>query len=60
VKGTPRTPSCEAVHGVKTGETCFSIQKKFNLTPEKFSAINPNLVCDKLFVGQWLCLVGSA
>ncbi|KAL5977015.1 hypothetical protein ACLOJK_021353 [Asimina triloba] len=29
-------------------------------TAEDFCAINPNLDCDNLFVGQWLCVAGSA
>ncbi|ONK76321.1 uncharacterized protein A4U43_C03F26370 [Asparagus officinalis] len=57
---TPQTPSCEAIHGVKANETCFSVQQVFKLTPGEFGAINPNLVCDKLFIGQWLCVAGSS
>ena len=41
------------------GETCFSITQKFNLTMDEFSDFNPNLNCDKLFVGEWLCLLAD-
>ncbi|KAI6703858.1 hypothetical protein NL676_012994 [Syzygium grande] len=46
---------CEFVHGVKSGDTCLSVASKFNLTPRFFATFNPNLNCDELFVGQWLC-----
>ncbi|RWR93275.1 Peptidoglycan-binding Lysin subgroup [Cinnamomum micranthum f. kanehirae] len=53
------TPACVTVHGVVSGETCFSVTQTFNLTTEFFSAINPNLNCDAIFVGQWLCVSGT-
>ncbi|KAJ0097403.1 hypothetical protein Patl1_27923 [Pistacia atlantica] len=31
----------------------------FGLATESFGSINPNLNCSALFVGQWLCVVGS-
>ncbi|KAF9678976.1 hypothetical protein SADUNF_Sadunf07G0092200 [Salix dunnii] len=55
-----RTPECNEVFGVGSGQTCFDITKSFNLTNELFDSINPNLNCDALFVGQWLCVAGSA
>ncbi|KAL8102301.1 hypothetical protein AgCh_026982 [Apium graveolens] len=38
------------------GETCFSIAQEFSLTLDEFIGFNPNLNCNELFVGQWLCL----
>ncbi|RWR93270.1 Peptidoglycan-binding Lysin subgroup [Cinnamomum micranthum f. kanehirae] len=52
-------PVCITVHGVVSGETCFSVTQTFNLTTEFFSVINPNLNCDAIFVGQWLCVSGT-
>ncbi|KAJ0040483.1 hypothetical protein Pint_27295 [Pistacia integerrima] len=52
-------PSCETVFGVRSGDTCFGIAQLFGLTTESFGSINPNLNCGALFVGQWLCVVGS-
>ncbi|RRT85340.1 hypothetical protein B296_00002875 [Ensete ventricosum] len=54
------SPSCKTVYGVKSGDTCFAVAQVFHLTAFEFSAINPNLDCDKLFVGQWLCITGDA
>ncbi|KAJ8621722.1 hypothetical protein MRB53_030251 [Persea americana] len=54
-----QAPACVTVHGVVSGETCFSVTQTFNLTTEFFSAINPNLNCDAIFVGQWLCVSGT-
>ncbi|ONK64315.1 uncharacterized protein A4U43_C07F24410 [Asparagus officinalis] len=57
VETTP-VPICKEVHGVKNGDTCFDVTRKFNLTPGEFIDLNPNLVCKKLFIGQWLCVNG--
>ncbi|KAE8728801.1 hypothetical protein F3Y22_tig00004072pilonHSYRG00219 [Hibiscus syriacus] len=54
------TPSCVKVYGVESGDTCFSVTQTFNMTATFFYAMNPNLNCDSLFVGQWLCIAGSA
>lgn len=54
------TPECVSVHGVVTGDTCTAVEKQFDLTANDFKAINPNLDCDKLFVGQWLCVEGTS
>ncbi|OMO65037.1 Peptidoglycan-binding Lysin subgroup [Corchorus olitorius] len=53
-------PQCTNVYGVASGDTCFAVQQAFNLTTAFFDSINPNLVCDSLFVGQWLCVAGKA
>ncbi|OAY32641.1 hypothetical protein MANES_13G034200v8 [Manihot esculenta] len=60
ITGEEATPDCDSVYGVITGDTCFSVTQMFNLTTPFFDSINPNLNCDKLFVGQWLCVDGSA
>lgn len=54
------TPSvdCSSVHAAQIGDTCFSVAQQFKLTAQAFSAFNPNLVCDSIFVGQWLCVAG--
>ncbi|CAL9013957.1 unnamed protein product [Prunus brigantina] len=56
VKATPR---CQKVYGVEAGDTCNGIMQKFKLNAE-FFAINPNINCNSIFVGQWLCIVGTA
>ncbi|KAI5587671.1 hypothetical protein POPTR_005G061780v4 [Populus trichocarpa] len=55
-----KTPECDEVFGVGSGDNCFDITQTFNLTTKLFDSINPNLNCDALFVGQWLCVAGSA
>ena len=52
-------PECDAVFGVGSGDTCFVVAQLFNLTADEFSTINPNLNCESLFVGQWLCVDGT-
>ncbi|EEF44512.1 conserved hypothetical protein [Ricinus communis] len=54
------TPECDSVYGAQDGDTCTSVANQFNLTLEFFSSINPNLNCDDFFVGQWLCINGTA
>ncbi|KAH9717325.1 hypothetical protein WN944_023126 [Citrus x changshan-huyou] len=53
-------PTCDSVYGAQEGDTCFDVSQKFSLTNEFFLAINPNIDCDAVFVGQWLCVAGSA
>ncbi|KAF5739079.1 hypothetical protein HS088_TW12G00277 [Tripterygium wilfordii] len=57
--GGPTTLQCASVYGVAAGETCFAVTQKFNLTSEVFASINPNLNCNVIFVGQWICVNGS-
>ncbi|XVF65615.1 hypothetical protein PTKIN_Ptkin09bG0263400 [Pterospermum kingtungense] len=54
--GKNSTPICVAIHGAKKGDTCFGLAQAFNLTLDYFKQNNPNLDCDKIFVGQWLCI----
>ena len=49
---------CSSVIGVKSGDTCFDIANNFKLSSKAFESINPNLNCDKLFVGEWICVKG--
>ncbi|XVF37683.1 hypothetical protein REPUB_Repub20aG0030800 [Reevesia pubescens] len=58
VKAKKFTPNCVSIYGAEEGDTCFSISQAFNLTSDFFDAINPNLNCKKIFVGQWLCVDG--
>ncbi|XAR66384.1 Chitinase [Bertholletia excelsa] len=53
-------PTCDEVVGVESGDTCFAIAQAFNLTNDFFNSINPNVNCTALFVGQWICVDGSA
>ncbi|KAF9588324.1 hypothetical protein IFM89_008754 [Coptis chinensis] len=52
------TPHCKSVYGVHQGDTCFEIAQQLNMTIEYFNVINPNLNCNKLFIGQWVCVDG--
>lgn len=54
------SPDCDTVVGVESGDTCFDIAQDFGLTTEFFNSINPNIKCDDLFVGQWVCIEGTA
>ncbi|KAF2296244.1 hypothetical protein GH714_037028 [Hevea brasiliensis] len=54
------TAECDSVYGAEDGNTCESVAQKFKLTLEFFTSINPNLNCDDIFVGQWLCIDGTA
>ncbi|CAL5344880.1 unnamed protein product [Camellia sinensis] len=53
-------PSCNTVVGVESGDTCFELIQALNLTTIYFDSINPNLNCSSLFLGQWLCINGTA
>nr|XP_009760734.1 PREDICTED: uncharacterized protein LOC104213034 [Nicotiana sylvestris] len=58
--GTNSVPVCNKIYGANIGDTCFSIMENFSVTSEVFTAFNPNLNCDKMFVGEWICLDGSS
>uniref|UniRef100_A0A0E0JPK9 LysM domain-containing protein n=1 Tax=Oryza punctata TaxID=4537 RepID=A0A0E0JPK9_ORYPU len=56
----PAALTCNKVHGVQTSETCFSVSQSSGLTQDQFLAFNPNINCEKVFVGQWVCLDAAA
>lgn len=49
---------CNEIYGTQVGDTCFSIIEAFHLTASTFNTYNPNLNCQKVFVGEWLCING--
>ncbi|KAF3447989.1 hypothetical protein FNV43_RR08696 [Rhamnella rubrinervis] len=57
VKGT--IIECKTVYGVGVGDTCSLVTQMINQSLEAFLAINPNINCDKMFVGQWVCIDGK-
>ncbi|KAJ8568835.1 hypothetical protein K7X08_032466 [Anisodus acutangulus] len=58
--GTNSALICSKIYGTNIGDTCFSIMQQFSVTPDAFTTFNPNLNCDKMFVGEWICLDGSS
>ncbi|KAL2343962.1 hypothetical protein Fmac_005247 [Flemingia macrophylla] len=59
VAETVSDPVCSKIHAVEEGETCFGIVQKFNLEEPHFLEINPNINCNTIFVGQWVCVEGK-
>lgn len=51
---------CDKIYGAQSGDNCFSIALQFNLTTEFFASLNPNLNCNHIFIGEWLCVDGLA
>ncbi|KAF8663910.1 hypothetical protein HU200_055250 [Digitaria exilis] len=47
---------CTKPYGVKEHETCFALSQAFGLPLKSFLRFNPNIKCDNLFIGQWVCL----
>ncbi|OEL18951.1 hypothetical protein BAE44_0020030 [Dichanthelium oligosanthes] len=47
---------CTKVYGVQKRETCFAVARAEGITLKKFLRFNPNINCDNLFIGQWVCL----
>ncbi|KAG4999401.1 hypothetical protein AAZX31_08G057200 [Glycine max] len=56
---TVADPVCSIIHGVEEGETCFTITQRFILQERQFLEINPNINCNTIFVGQWVCVNGK-
>ncbi|KAF5738939.1 hypothetical protein HS088_TW12G00135 [Tripterygium wilfordii] len=59
LSGANGVPACTTLGSVTSGATCDGIINQFKLIPELFSALNPHLNCDNLFVGQWLCIAAK-
>lgn len=51
--------ACNKVIGVQQGQTCSSIAQGSGLSQDDFLAFNPNINCNKIFVGQWVCLLAQ-
>ncbi|KAK1424561.1 hypothetical protein QVD17_19893 [Tagetes erecta] len=51
--------TCNQVIGAQSGDDCTSISKSVRLGLESFLAINPNINCVSIFVGQWVCVDGT-
>ncbi|KAF8663912.1 hypothetical protein HU200_055252 [Digitaria exilis] len=48
---------CTKIYGVQQRhETCFALAQAGELSLEQFFSFNPNINCQKLFIGQWICL----
>nr|CAB3478511.1 unnamed protein product [Digitaria exilis] len=47
---------CDKVYGVQKHETCFAVSQAAGLSLKKFLRFNPNINCNNLFIGQWVCL----
>ena len=53
----PTSPlHCKTVYGVQKRETCFAVAQAAGLPLKKFLQFNPNINCNNLFIGQWVCL----
>ncbi|KAJ0438629.1 putative LysM domain-containing protein [Helianthus annuus] len=50
---------CDQVIGVESGDDCTTISQSLKISLESFLAINPNINCEAMFVGQWVCIDGS-
>ncbi|GKB68140.1 peptidoglycan-binding lysin domain-containing protein [Tanacetum coccineum] len=55
IEKDPFAVTCNQVVGAKAGDDCDS----FKLGLESLLAINPNINCLAIFVGQWVCVDGS-
>ncbi|KAL0362329.1 UNVERIFIED_CONTAM: hypothetical protein Scaly_1188100 [Sesamum calycinum] len=60
IGGQDSSAVCNGVHGAVSGDTCSTVAQEFGLSLQDFMNINPNINCDVIFVGQWLCVDGSA
>ncbi|TMW81532.1 hypothetical protein EJD97_009090 [Solanum chilense] len=52
-------PDCTRIYAAQAGDTCESLIEFFDLNAQVFNDINPNLNCDNIFVGEWLCTNGT-
>lgn len=47
---------CSRTHTIQNGETCWKIWTDNQLTEQQFRDVNPGINCDKLTIGQKVCL----
>ncbi|CAO2197373.1 unnamed protein product [Urochloa humidicola] len=47
---------CQKPYGIKEHETCFAVSQTTGLSLDTFLRFNPNINCNNLFIGQWVCL----
>ncbi|CAL4947104.1 unnamed protein product [Urochloa decumbens] len=47
---------CKIAYGIKERETCFAVAQTTGIPLKKFLRFNPNINCNNLFIGQWVCL----
>ena len=47
---------CKKAYGVQERETCFAVAQATGLPLKQFLSFNPNINCDNLLIGQWVCL----
>ena len=53
----PTSPlHCKTVYEVQKRETCFAVAQAAGLPLKKFLHFNPNINCNNLFIGQWVCV----
>ncbi|KAK9924671.1 hypothetical protein M0R45_033025 [Rubus argutus] len=50
---------CNLIYGAEEGDTCSRVAQDFKLSLNFFLSINPNINCNSIFVGQWLCIDGT-
>ncbi|KAL3721466.1 hypothetical protein ACJRO7_033894 [Eucalyptus globulus] len=43
---------------VNKGDICYAIAQQYGLTLDTFYSYNPNVNCDDLSIGQYLCVDG--
>ncbi|CAI0460866.1 unnamed protein product [Linum tenue] len=59
-ESTACVQTCDSAIQVKKKDTCNQVAATYGMTPNKFLSFNPNLPCRHLFIGQWICVAGTA
>ncbi|KAL0948339.1 hypothetical protein HGRIS_010925 [Hohenbuehelia grisea] len=54
------SPTCTSSYIVKSGDNCNAIASSNGISSYQLSVLNPSMTCSGLFIGQSLCLRGSA
>ncbi|XP_038712837.1 lysM domain-containing protein ARB_03438-like [Tripterygium wilfordii] len=59
IKDNEKPFHCVTFYGVESGNTCDSIIDYYKSNAEAFYHYNPNINCEDLFIGQWVCVNGG-
>ncbi|KAL3746106.1 hypothetical protein ACJRO7_015112 [Eucalyptus globulus] len=50
---------CHELAQVNSEDTCYAIAQQYESTLDTLYSINPNVNCDDLSIGQYLCVSGE-
>ena len=54
-----KCPNGQNVYTVKSGDTCWEIARRFDMSVPQLEGMNEGIECDRLSVGRGICVLGK-